>query len=91
MALLSTLSNSNSPRGEDFCTGLLGPAPSTASGVTRWSAGESRLVNGVEIRLDDGILCGFFTVGGGTDSFFPASEGTADTVELGHSSKKRQL
>jgi hypothetical protein len=87
MALLSILSNSNSPRGEVFCTGLLGPAPSTASGVRRCSAGESCLVDGVEMRLDDAIRCGFFTGGGGNESFLPASEGTADTVELDRSSK----
>lgn len=87
MALLSTLSNSNIPRGDVFCTILLGPAPSTASGIRRCSAGESRFVNGAEMRPDDTIRCGFFTGGGGNESFLPAREGTADNEELDRSSK----
>jgi hypothetical protein len=35
MALLSTLSNSIRPRGDVFWAGLLSPAPSVASGVSR--------------------------------------------------------
>jgi hypothetical protein len=91
MALLSTLSNSNSPCGEGFCAGLLGPAPSTASGVNRSSAAESRLVNGAEMKLDGVTRCTFFIGGGGNDSFFPGSTETADPAELGRSSENMKL
>jgi hypothetical protein len=91
MALLSTLSNSIKPRGDVFCAGLLSPAPSTASGVTLCSAGESCLVNGAEMRFDDPTRCGFFTGGGGNESFLLGNEGTADTEELGRSSKTSEF
>lgn len=88
MALLSMLSNSISPCGEALWAGLLGPAPSTESGISRCSTAASRSGNSVEMRLDDPTCCGFFTVGGGNGNFLPGSAGAADPAELGRSSKQ---
>jgi hypothetical protein len=49
------------------------------------------LVNGEEMRFDDPARCGFFTGGGGKESFLLCNEGTAGTEELGRSSETKQI
>jgi hypothetical protein len=48
------------------------------------------LVKGADTRFDDPTRCGFFTGGGGNESFLPGNEDAADAEELGRSSKTIQ-